>query len=66
MAHEVAQLSMEVGLLTKQFSMINFEKVNTVGTQGRASRSYDSDIDKARKYLNKELEGFRAKGQGSN
>lgn len=45
--------------------MINFEKVNVVGAQGKAFRSYDFDINKEVKYLDKELVGFQDKFQSS-
>lgn len=44
---------------------MNFEKVKIVGAQGLTSRAYESDLKKEAKYLNCELAGFRARGQGN-
>lgn len=52
-------------MLTKQFTTMNSVKVNAVGTQGRAYISYDLDMNEDAKYLDRDLEGFRAKGQSS-
>lgn len=42
------------------------EKVNAVGSQGKASEYYDSNSEEEAKYLDCELVGFRTKGQGPN
>lgn len=51
MVQEVAHLRTEVGLFTKMFTMMNSKKVNKVGSQGKASISYDSDLEENTKYL---------------
>lgn len=55
MAQEISYLSTEVGILTKRFSTMNSKKVNTVGTQGKASRLYNLDMNEEAKYLDREL-----------
>lgn len=42
------------------------EKVNDMGAQGKSSRLYKSDTKKEAKYLDREMESYQAKGQGSN
>lgn len=59
---EVAQLNTVVGLFKKQFTTVN-KKVKVVGSQGKASRSYDFDLDEEANYL--ELAGFQSKGKGN-
>lgn len=39
------QLRMEIVLLTKQFTAMNSKKVNFVGSQGKAPKLYDFDIE---------------------
>lgn len=58
MAQEFAQLTIKVGLLIKQFIIMNSEKVNEVGTQGRASKSYDSYVEEEDKFIDRELVSF--------
>lgn len=47
-------------VLTKKFVAMNSGKVNVVGMQGKAFRTYDSNIEKEPKYLDQELAGFQA------
>lgn len=61
-AQEVSQLWTEVGLLTKQFRKMNFEKVNAVGSQCNASKYYESYLKEESKYLDYNLAGLLAKG----
>lgn len=49
-ALEVVQLRIEIGLLTKEFVMMNSKKVNSVGEQGSASKSCESNMDEEAKY----------------
>lgn len=44
-AHEGAQLRIKIRVLMNQFAMMNSEKVNAVGTQGKTSRLYDFDLE---------------------
>lgn len=48
-------LRIDIGILLKYFRKINVEKVNAVGWQGKASKSYNSDLEKEAKYLDLEL-----------
>lgn len=61
MTQEIAHLRTDIGILIFQFEIMNSEKVNIVGSQGKDSRSYDSDLKEEEKYLDRELAGFRAK-----
>lgn len=61
LAQKFSYLRINIGLLRKKFAMMNFEKVNELGTQGRTSRSYDSDVEEKKKYLEKQLAGFQAR-----
>lgn len=36
---------------------MNFEKLNAVGSYGKASKSYDSDLEEEAKYLDLKLDG---------
>lgn len=65
MVQEVTQLRMEVRLLIKKFAMINFKKVNTVGLQHKASRSYDTNLKEESKYLYRDWKVFETKGNES-
>lgn len=40
---EIAQLRTDFGLLTKQFTIVNTEKVNVVGSQSSTSTAYKFD-----------------------
>ncbi|KAF3647878.1 Photosystem I chlorophyll a apoprotein A1 [Capsicum annuum] len=51
---ELALLRIEIGLLMKQLATMNSEKVNVMGAQGKASKSYDADADEEMKYLDRD------------
>ena len=65
-AQEVAQLRTEIGLLAKQIAARDAKKVHAVGAQGKSARHDDSESDEEAKYLDREVAGFQAKGQGYN
>lgn len=48
----------DIGLLTKNFTIVNSKKVNAIGTQGSTSSAYDSGLYEEAKYLDCELAGF--------
>lgn len=64
-AQEIVQLITDIGLLTKQFAIVNSENVNIVGSQGAAYRPYESDLEEEAKYIDCELASFRFKGPGN-
>lgn len=45
---------------------MNIEMMNSIGSQGKAPRSYNYDINEDEKYIDRNIVGFCAKGQGSN
>lgn len=51
--------------MIKKFVMMTFEKVNVVGSQDKATRSHNSDLEEEAKYLDRELVCFQTKGQGN-
>lgn len=63
MVYQIA--SLDIQLLTKHFSMMSFEYVNIIRSQCKSSRSYDSNLEEEARFLDWELEGFPAKGKGT-
>lgn len=53
-------------MLTKQFTTAKVEKVNVVGAQDKESLYGDLDFKEEAKYINREVAGFWAKGEGCN
>lgn len=47
----VAQLWTDIGLFTKQFKTMSFEKVIAFGEQGSISRTFEIRSEKEEKYL---------------
>lgn len=54
----MSQLRTDIGLLTKKFTTTRVDKVNIVGTQGKASMYEDSYFEEEAKYLNIVIMGF--------
>lgn len=60
-AQEVSQLRKESGLLTRQFAIMNLEKVNVVVTKCKYTNLYDAYIEVEEKYQDREMENFYSK-----
>lgn len=58
MEQDIVQLRTDIRLLIKQFTIMSFEKVNTVVMKGKASKLYDSDVEEETNYLDQELVSF--------
>lgn len=48
---EIALLRIDLGLMAKQFTTVSFEKVNAVGVQGLASKTYELELEEEVNYL---------------
>lgn len=64
-AHEISLLRTYISELAKQFTTINSEKVNTIRVQGATSRRHESEFVEEAKYVDHQLAGFQAQGQGN-
>lgn len=58
-------LRTDVGVLEKQHAATNFEKVNAVAAHGSTSNDYESKLEDKANYMDRQLAGFRAQGQGN-
>lgn len=47
-------------LLSKKFTIVNYEKVNTVTAQGATYRAYESELKEEAKYQGHQLATFLA------
>lgn len=57
-AQEVTHLRIEIGLLSKQFSVASIKRVNANGFKGKKPRHDESDTKEKAKYLDREVVSF--------
>lgn len=58
-------LRIDIGLQTKKFLVVNFERVNIAGSEGLAFRAYKSNLKEEDKYLDHEIVCFQDREKGN-